>query len=287
MSRTRVASIRNPDGARGRAWNPLTGCSRVSPGCERCVALAMAQRLKVIGSPRYQLDGAPPASGPGAALTPHFDLTREPLRWRTPSMVNLGSMTDLFHDLAPIEIIADILATVVATPRHTYQVLTKRHERMRALLGHRGFARDVQASWRRLLGAEPHMSFGDWTWPPPNLWLGVSAEDQHWADTRVPALLATPAGLRALAAEPLLGPLDLRPYLRGEPRLDWVVVGGETSRGARPMAPEWAISVVEQCRAANVPVFVKQLGSGWGSRGGADRATWPDSLRVRQTPEGA
>lgn len=244
----------------------------------------MAGRLKAMGNPRYQLDGAPPTSGPGFALTPHFDLAREPLRWQTPSMVFVNSMSDLFHDLAPTELIAEICATILATPRHTYQILTKRHGRMRALLTHPQFARDVATAWRALSDGTDEPPIGEFAWPPPNLWLGVSAENQHWADIRIPALLTTPAGLRMLSAEPLLGPLDLRPHLRGEPTLEWVIVGGESGRGARPMHVEWAIDIVEQCLAAGVAVFVKQLGSAWGPHKGADTDTWPASLRVRQTP---
>ena len=157
-------------------WNPVTGCDRVSDGCDNCYALAMAKRLKAMGSPKYQADGNPATSGPGFAVTVHPDALGEPSRWRRPRRVFVNSMSDLFHPQVPEEFIAAVFAVMARTPQHTYQVLTKRHDRLRALLSRPGFREQVAP------GA---------TWPLPNVWIGVSVEDQRWANIRVPAAVAS------------------------------------------------------------------------------------------------
>lgn len=275
-----------------QTWNPTTGCDRISPGCDRCYALTMAKRLKGMGSAKYQNDGDPKTSGPGFGITMHPRTLTDPLRWRKPGRVFVNSMSDLFHAGVTDEFIARAFAVMALTPQHTYQLLTKRHGRMRSLLGSQEFLRQVDDHREHT-----RPGCGDFTWPLPNVWLGVSVEDQKWADIRIPALLDTPAAVRFLSCEPLLGPVDLcgpivpgrgRPKLtywldgrpgwgpdqtddRGRvfqelavgPRIDWAIVGGESGPGARPMDPAWAASIVEQCQHSKVAVFVKQLGSVW------------------------
>jgi protein gp37 len=280
-------------------WNPTTGCDRVSPGCDNCYALTMAGRLKGMGQAKYQRDGDPKTSGPGFGLTTHLDALDLPFRWRKPRRVFVNSMSDLFHDEVPVTFIAAVFDVMRQTPQHTYQILTKRHARMRSL--------------------SKTAAFGE-GWPLPNVWLGVSAEDQHWADIRIPALIETRAAVRFVSAEPLLGPISLDRYLwlngpstagpfydyAGRRRfgggvggqaitnipardLHWVIVGGESGPGARPMDSGWADRLVWECREAEVAVFVKQLGSilgrelGAGPKGG-DFDAWPEDLRVREFP---
>jgi protein gp37 len=310
-------------------WSPTTGCDQVSPGCDNCYALTMAKRLKAMGQPRYQRDGDPRTSGPGFGLTVHHDVLDKPLRWRKPRRVFVNSMSDLFHPQVSDEFIAEVFAVMALTRRHTYQVLTKRPARMRSLLSQPGFFRSVASEsypLRDHVGAE--IGGGASPWPLPNVWLGVSVEDQTRADQRIPLLLDTPAAIRFLSCEPLLGPVDLSehigcyhdddvaggsyvygphadPYHRYDgPDLGWVIVGGESGPGARPMHPDWARSLVEQCRAAGVAPFVKQLGA-WSTRldatakvrqmvgellmfrhggHGGDPDEWPEELRVREFP---
>ncbi|MGH3656696.1 MAG: phage Gp37/Gp68 family protein [Micromonosporaceae bacterium] len=279
-------------------WNPTTGCDRVSPGCDNCYALTMAKRLKAMGSTKYQRDGDPGTSGPGFGLTAHPDTLEVPLRWSTPRRVFVNSMSDLFHAEVPDEFIARVFAVMAATPQHTYQILTKRHARMRSVLsdvcrcggGHApGVHFRSQMAWavsRANPDRVPGLSddaerrvYHETGWPLPNVWLGVSAENQQWADIRVPALLDTPAAVRFVSAEPMLGPIDLTPYLDlveyqgGEhrpdvghiawygPRLGWVIVGGESGPRARLMHLDWARDLRDQCEAAGVPFFFKQAGS--------------------------
>lgn len=238
-------------------WNPVTGCDRSSPGCDNCYAMRLAVRLKAMGSPRYQKDGAPPTSGPGFGVTMHRDLLRQPMSWRAPAMVFVCSMADLFHPAVEDDFIAQAFAVMAASPRHTYQVLTKRHARLRALLCRPDFAELVHTHARRLLPAG--LPPGTPSWPLPNVWVGVSVEDQSRALQRIPALLATPATGRYLSCEPLLTAVDLTPWM---PRLDWVIVGGESGPHHRPMHPDWARSLRDQCTAHAVPFFFKQ----WGGR---------------------
>lgn len=239
-----------------RVWNPTTGCDRVSPGCDNCYALKMAKRLKGMGSAKYQTDGDPRTSGPGFGLAIHPDALGLPLTWKKPRKVFVNSMSDLFHADVPDEFIAQVFAVMAATPRHTFQVLTKRHARMRALLNNDEWL-DLfaQAYWTQGVGT--YAEDGP-PWPLPNVHLGVSVEDQQWADIRLPALVETPAAVRWVSAEPLLGPVDLSPWLG---RIDWVVAGGESGPGARPMHPDWVRSIRDQCADAGVPFLFKQWGN--------------------------
>jgi protein gp37 len=237
-------------------WNPTTGCDRISPGCDNCYALTLAKRLKAMGSAKYQNDGDPRTSGPGFGVTFHEDALTEPLRWRTPRKVFVNSMSDLFHKDVPDEFIARVWAVMATTPKHTYQILTKRHGRLRSLVSSDKFRQSVQ---RRIphVGNDPYINRYFKEWPLPNVWIGVSVEDQKRAELRIPALLDTPAAVRFLSCEPLLGPVDLSAWLSG---IGWTIVGGESGPGARPMHPEWARSLRDQCRTAGVAFHFKQWG---------------------------
>jgi protein gp37 len=242
----------------------------------------MARRLKGMGSAKYQNDGDPRTSGPGFGLTVHPDTLATPLSWRKPRKVFVNSMSDLFHKGVPTSFIESVFATMAVTPQHTYQVLTKRHGRMRSLLSSDAFfaavAEKVAVSGevysRELVG-----------WPLPNVWVGVSVEDQKAADLRIPALLDSPAAVRFLSCEPLLGPVDLtcgnvRPNFHGPcdgycdgallRGIDWLIAGGESGQGARPMHPDWARQLRDQGQAAGVAFHFKQRGSWtWSATPGA------------------
>lgn len=245
-------------------WNPVTGCTKVSPGCDNCYAETFAERFR--GTPGHHFE-----QGFDMVLRP--ERLDEPLRWKKPRRVFVNSMSDLFHEAIPDEYIVEVFARMWWAPKHTFQVLTKRHGRMRSLLPR------IEAPLRdreRDLALVDHPT--PLTWPLPNVWLGVSVEDQKWADIRVPALLDTPAAVRWLSCEPLLGPVDLtwcdgvnaleKDWTGGpgggsgapHPFVDWVVVGGESGHGARPMEPNWARGIRDACVAASVPFFFKQWG---------------------------
>ena len=279
-----------------QTWNPTTGCDRVSPGCDHCYAMTLAPRLKAMGQAKYQRDGDPATSGPGFGITEHPDSLDEPLRWRKPRKVFVNSMSDVFHDGVSAEFVARIWATMTETPQHTYQVLTKRHGRMRSLLNSRAFLTLLDSVWReRFPNGNCAPSFA---WPLHNVWLGTSVEDQKRAALRIPALFETPATTRFLSCEPLLGPVSLSGFdLSG---LHWGILGGESGRGARPMDPSWVRDVIEQCHDQGVAVFVKQLGAVWAQDTwragecaaksdpkGGDPAAWPRGLKVREYPAAA
>ncbi|MGP4114624.1 phage Gp37/Gp68 family protein [Streptomyces sp. 4N509B] len=302
-------------------WNPTTGCDRISPGCDNCYALTMARRLKAMGQTKYQTDGNPVTSGPGFGLATHRDALTEPLRWKKPRKVFVNSMSDLFHARVPRAFLAQVFAVMAATPQHTYQILTKRPERAARILtdrctcgtGHpNGEHFRSEMEWAATSHSPtyvPGLEHGIYHrsgWPLPNVWIGTSVEDQKRADLRVPALLDTPAAVRFLSCEPLLGPVDLKRAVstRGSERghgltasfvhtgdccrkfhgIDWVIVGGESGHGARPMDIKWAESLVHQCQVADVPVFVKQLGIRAGGKQHHDIDSFPEALRVREFP---
>lgn len=249
-------------------WNPTTGCDQVSPGCDHCYALTQAKRLKAMGSARYQRDGDPATSGPGFGLTMHPDVLDQPLRWTRPRRIFVNSMSDLFHKDVTDEFIAQVWAVMSMAKQHTFQILTKRHARMRSVVSSPMFKLMVNAErLRRGVSVLPdsRRPDGTYAWPLGNVWVGVSVEDQKWADIRIPALLDTPAVVRFLSAEPLLGPVDLTTssfiggdWLKG---IHWVIVGGESGVGARPMAADWARTIRDDCQAAGVPFLFKQWGS--------------------------
>jgi protein gp37 len=228
-------------------WNPTTGCDRISAGCDHCYALALARRLKAMGQPKYQNDGDPRTSGPGFGLTAHADVLRVPYSWRAPRVVFVNSMSDLFHARVPLDFVRQVFGVIAGTPQHTYQILTKRSSRLRKVAG-------------RL----------DW---PANLWMGVSVEDDS-SLFRVDDLRAVPAAVRFLSCEPLIGPL---------PGLDlsgigWVIAGGESGAGCRPLDPSWATGIRELCADAGVPFFFKQRGGRTPKAGGRelDGRTWDE-----------
>lgn len=248
-------------------WNPVTGCDKVSPGCDHCYAETFAERWR--GTRGHYF-----STGFDVQLRP--DKLALPLRWTKPRKVFVNSMSDLFHDRVPDDYIARTFAVMALAPQHTFQLLTKRHGRMKSLLSSSEFVAMVDgesiAYDRSPLG---HRAIH---WPLRNVWLGVSAEDQKRADLRIPALLDTPAAVRFVSAEPLLGPIDLH----GDPiakdsvfwigHLDWVIVGGESGPAARPMHPDWARSMRDQCVAAGVPFLFKQ----WGEWSPEDGLNWSE-----------
>jgi len=218
-------------------WNPTTGCTKVSPGCDHCYAERIVERFAGKGS--------------FAVVTRSEPKLFAPFTWRKPRRVFVNSMSDLFHDQVPDAFIVQVFSVMARTPRHTYQLLTKRHGRMRSLLSTDGFRDAVLALTPGAL------------WPLRNLWLGVSVEDQPRAALRIPALLDTPAWIRWLSCEPLLGPIDLDAAdhdARCDGGIDWLVVGGESGPGARPMHPDWARGLRDQCADSAIPFFFKQWG---------------------------
>lgn len=272
-------------------WSPTLGCTKVSEGCDHCYAMRTVHRMSF--NPNEKIWSA--AEGltenrPGVGVV-WTNVVRTlpgrlnlPLHWTKPRRIFVDSQSDLFHDAVPDDFIAQVFMVMAQTPRHTYQILTKRPGRMRSLL----------RRWTPVTGAPPWVHTGPW--PLPNVWLGVSVEDQHWADVRIPILLETPAAVRWISAEPLIGPVDVGigdphrghkyfhisdyrlgcldcspededvPYFRREKPesggwgIDWVVCGGESGAGARPMHPGWARSLRDQCASADVPFLFKQWG---------------------------
>ena len=224
-------------------WNPVTGCTKVSAGCKHCYAERITERW-------------------GQKFTDivlHPDRLEKPLHWRKPRRIFVNSMSDLFHEKVPFEFIDKVFAVMALCPQHTFQVLTKRPERMAEYLSVR-FPEDKPYLAVKFGTPSGHFrSIREY--PISNLWLGTSIEDQESADKRVPELLKCPAAVRFLSYEPALGPVDLGDWLSLNPTdigIDWVIVGGESGPGFRTMNLDWLRSVVGQCKAAGVPVFVKQ-----------------------------
>jgi protein gp37 len=333
-------------------WNAIVGCSVTSPGCTNCYAMRQAPRTDAlsIGAPWAGPAGKlTKASKAGPVWTGAVRLVArrldEPLRLRRPRRIFVNSMGDLFHENVPDEWIDRVFAVMALAPQHTFQVLTKRAERMHrymtelvkgpsagrvSVVEDDGVERPMTGVQFRMTSvmcdlypnvppqalnfaaewADDHYPDGDGflrCWPLPNVWLGVSVEDQERADERIPPLLATPAAKRFISAEPMLAPIRLRQMLTaagdgdwlasglsGERRgLDWVIVGGESGHSARLFNTDWAASIVEQCRSAGVACFVKQLGAHVIQGGerrvkrdkkGGDWSEWPHELRVREFP---
>lgn len=339
-----------------RTWNPIVGCSVVSPGCTNCYAMKMAARIEAMDESAFYgkvdaaiehaddldhenriraemnnrrvpshyagttktVNGNPVWTGKLAQAPDH--ILTEPLRRRKPTMWFVNSMSDLFHEDIPDAWIDRVFAVMALCPQHTFHVLTKRSRRMRDYMAGPWPARVMMklnpfvtsVALGDIAGhhASPKLNTGT---PLPNVWLGVSAEDQKRADDRVPDLLATPAAIRFVSAEPLLGPIDftkigdvtfrldaltgkaehLLGYTGQVAALDWVIVGGESGPGAREFRADWARNIIAECQHAGVPVFMKQMGSRpvYGTSParlkhskGADPAEWPIDMRVRQTP---
>jgi len=299
-------------------WNWVTGCTRISDGCLNCY---------IETTPPFRIAHrkfSGPDVGAWTGVKLYSDRLWWPRKWRTPRRVFVNSLGDTFHEDVPADLIAQAFAVMAVCPQHTFQVLTKRHARMRSLLSREKFADDV---WALAMQLDGGIAWRRRHWPLRNVHLGVSVESQQWADIRIPALLDTPAAVRFLSCEPLLGPVDLGigdphrghesddvfgwPHPRicldcsdpdGEDNIvhfcrepdphgiSWVIVGGESGPGARPMSIRWARMLVRECQSADVPVFVKQLGSvlgkelGAGSKGG-DLERWPEDLQVREFPQ--
>ena len=276
MGDTSIEWTQNPDGSPGKTWNPVSGCTKVSQGCKHCYAEKLF-----------------PRPYPGRAFTDvrtHVDRLLQPLSWRKPQRVFVNSMSDLFHEDVPVAFIAAVFGVMAATPQHTYQVLTKRPEMARAFFNWIGSM--PQATMHEAVKGQvgyhhPRRPAVNTTaWPLPNVWLGVSAEDQKTADQRIPILLNLPAAVRFVSAEPLLEWIYLGAHFRHESQLaegkrgcqvcgllanplhaadakglDWVIVGGESSTKARPFHVEWARTLVAQCAYFGIAPFVKQMGA--------------------------
>ena len=287
-------------------WNPVRGCSRVTEGCRHCYAEGIAARFSGPGAPYEDLakwvthkDGTREARWTGKTAFVESALD-QPLRWRRPRRIFVNSMSDLFHETIPGEWIDRIFAVMALAPQHQFIVLTKRPKRMRHYTTHGGrpglvwqavgtvIERQRPRRWYGLYGESPKLAAlsahgaawgGERPWPLANVALGVSIADQADADRWVPVLLETPAAVRLVSCEPLLGPIDMLrtprigdtwDWLTGErqtsssqtstPHIDWVIVGGESGGGARPMDPAWARSLRDQCIAAGVPFHFKQWG---------------------------
>jgi protein gp37 len=259
-------------------WNPTTGCDRVSPGCAHCYALDLAARLKKMGAPAYQVDGDPRTSGPGFGLQLHPDRLEIPLRWTRPRRIFVNSMSDLFHPEVPDSFVDRVFGVAAAAQQHTFQVLTKRPDRMARWFARAGTNRD-EPPWDAmelvcLRAREYGADDASWNWPLANVWLGTSVENARWR-TRIDELRETPAAVRFLSCEPLLGPLndDGRLDLDG---IGWVIAGGESGPNHRPMDPEWVRQLRDECIRQGVPFFFKQWGGRTPKSGGRelDGQTW-------------
>ncbi len=236
-------------------WNPTRGCSRVSEGCRHCYAERMAARFSKPGQP---FDGIAHMTSQGPRWTGKVVLAENhlklPLGWRKPRRVFVNSMSDLFHERLDWADIDKVFAVMAMTPRHQFQVLTKRPDVMRA------YTTDPMTPYRinraaLEIGSE-HLVY---EFPAPNIWLGTSVEDQQTADTRIPALLNVPAAVRFLSLEPLIGPVDISAWAELPDSIHWAIVGAESGPGARPCKESWIRSLRDQCVANGVAFFLKQL----------------------------
>ncbi len=299
-----------------RTWNPVTGCTKVSPGCAHCYAEGVAERFWATQYPpveyqSYSVDACCPITEMRARtftdVQTHADRLLEPLSWRKPARVFVNSMSDLFHEDVPDDFIDKVFAVMALAGNHTFQVLTKRPERMRAYMQSRERSAEF---WKR---ACPEGWTFTWEgiqllpFPLPNVWLGCSVENQHFLE-RIDVLKDVPAAVRFVSFEPLLEDLGAL-ILDG---IHWCIVGGESGPQARPFELDWARRIVRECKAAGVPAFVKQLGTNpvgeidrvdvvehtvFGpevtrysepialkDRKGGNPDEWPADLRVREFP---
>lgn len=296
-------------------WNPTRGCSKVSDGCRNCYAMRQAHRFSGPGQPYEGLTRTVPGKGPqwtGKVVTVPEMLTA-PFRWRKPRRVFVDSMSDLFHTEVPREFIDRVFAVMALCPQHTFQILTKRPERMadytqrRYMPGALNDAARLHSLAPRRYMTAPSIE----AWPLPNVWLGISAEQQGEYECRIGSLARTLAAVRFVSAEPLLGPIDFGllgacpadwgvGYDAVRSYVHWIILGGESGPGARPCRVDWIRDGVRQCSEAGVAAFVKQLGSNAcvnvmtdsladvhpvRDRKGGDPAEWPEELMVREFPE--
>ena len=264
-------------------WNPTTGCDRISPGCDHCYALTLAKRLKAMGSAKYQNDGDPRTSGPGFGLTTHLDALDAPLHWREPRRVFVNSMSDLGHARIPPEFLARVWSVMARTPQHTYQILSKRPDRIAAWVrrcsvhdfhtGYPGTPEPGEICYDH--PGEIIVGYGC-QWPLPNVHIGTSIETDRYC-RRADDLRETPAALRFLSLEPLLGPLPSL-NLTG---IGWCIIGGESGPGHREMDVAWLESIVRQCQDEGVPVHIKQDS---GPRSGMQGRIPDDLWALKQFP---
>lgn len=291
---TRIEWVKNRDGSQGKTWNPVVGCSKVSPGCDHCYAERMAQRLSRIPQTADQYQGLVDDQGWTGETAYNLDTLKKPLHWKKPRRVFPCSMGDLFHEAVPFEFVAAMFGVMAATPQHTYMVLTKRPERMQAwfewiegngrLTFDCSLIGDLTSYAVEEAGSLPlSVLFHHEIWPLPNVWLGVTAEFQELADRRIPLLLQTPAARRFVSCEPLLGPLDLQysafngaDSLSALAGIDWVICGAETGPGKRTMQLDWARNVRDDCVKAGVPFFFKRDSSGNRELDGRLWEEWPE-----------
>lgn len=310
-------------------WNPVTGCEKVSPGCAHCYAESVALRFWAKTQPPTiipTVEGETTRPRIFTDVRCHDDRLSQPLRWTKPRKIFVNSMSDLFHDSVADEFIDQVFAVMAMAPQHTFQVLTKRADRMQKYLTDKRTQPAVVTS----------MNCPEWIptgrgflrlprgWPLQNVWLGVSVENQYWADKRIPLLLETPAAIRFVSYEPALGPIDFRDWLKifrndhvvdesgaSYNSLDWVIIGGESGKSARPFNVEWLAQTIAACREAGVACFAKQLGAnpvvtegsalaklvqaqtrrvcdcgeiGLRDSHGGDQDEWPPQWRLREFP---
>lgn len=311
-------------------WNAIKGCSRISPGCANCYAERTAVRFAGPGLPYEGLvriaNLHPQWTGQiGVSETQMW----KPLRWTRPRMVFVNSMSDIFHENLEESTIDDMFAVMALCPQHTFQCLTKRADRQLAYMAEPGRGSEIIERMSRIAfdevskvgrsgrlpalarfankptDDEIQIQIKDFSWPPKNVWLGVSVEDQKRADERIPLLIQTPAALRWLSVEPMLGHVDLglmgtcpKDWGKGYQPLyefiDWVVCGGESGPGARRFDLDWARDLLAECRNAKVKFFMKQVGANAidyfnpkfnvTDRKGGNPTEWPEMLRVREFP---
>lgn len=312
-------------------WNPLRGCTRVSDGCVNCYAEVVAHRFSGPLQPYEGLTDPKGRWNGTIKLVP--EALSQPIRWKRDRLIFVNSMSDLFHVNVPFEYIATVFGVMASAPKHIFQVLTKRPERMLEFFDwveDQNVDCSEYAKARGIPGVLPVT-----VWPLPNVWVGISAEDQETAESRIPLLIRTPAAVRWVSAEPLLGPLDVSKWLlhkwecpdcgdthlskdssligpkirycgncagdsgkdieikRLGPALDWVVLGGESGSKARPFQLDWIDPLIKQCKEADVPLYIKQLGerpyaSGFrvilGDKKGGNPEEWLPNWRVREWP---
>lgn len=254
-------------GYRGDVWNPTTGCNKVSQGCKHCYAEVMHRRLQAMGVKGYEqpfLAGARPVA----------ERLQKPLKAKKPTAYFVNSMSDLFHEAVPFWYIDQVFAVMALCPQHLFLILTKRPERMAEYFSTRDRFAAIPPEAVKPFGdewvANGRVNITEHRHPLPNVWLGTSVEDQATADARIPHLLRCAAAVKFLSCEPLLAPVDIDryedwlctdPLCAHRPGIGWVIAGGESGAGARPMHPNWVRRLRDQCQAAGVPFFFKQWGA--------------------------
>ena len=282
-NKTKIEWVRNDDGTLGSTWNPISGCTKVSAGCKHCYAETIANRFW--GERKF------------AEVRCHPERLDLPLHWRKPRRIFVNSMSDLFHEDVPDKFIDRVFVVMALCPQHTFQILTKRPQRMHHYLS--TFDWECVESPEVLTVSEDRVetSYCTEPLPIPNIHLGVSVEDQATADERIPLLLQTPAAVRWLSCEPLLSPVNIGMYLSRTnmpgfnllpefrdplPGLDWIICGAGSGPHARPMDLDWARSLRDQCKIAGVPFFMKQI-----CKNGRKIPLhlWPADLLVREYPD--